>query len=380
MKTAPCRIWLTIPTLPEIEHHPDPFLFADGTTRMTSRSEWRCRRAEIKAILEQYDAGIKPGKPDSVEASLSGNTIDITCTEGGNSLSMSGSISYAGGTPSSPVPAIIGVTGSGHSLPRDVFSDRGIATINFDPLQVMDHSGGRTTGSFYSLYPDLADSGGFIRWAWAISRLIDALEQLPDAQIDLKRLAVSGCSYAGKLALFAGAWDERIALTIPHESGGGGTISWRYSDMLEDRDNTEVENLHHAQGVQWYAAGLKAYEPLSVSPNTLPYDHHELIGMIAPRAVLAIESSQIARMGAEAAYAAHLGARKIWDALGVSDRHGSSETNTGHCSFHSGSRPALEAFVDKFLLGDESVDTDILESVYTVDDATWNPWDAPKLE
>jgi hypothetical protein len=203
---------------------------------------------------------------------------------------------------------------------------------------------------------------------------------LPEAQIDLSHLALSGCSYAGKLALFAGAWDERIALTIPHESGGGGTISWRYSDLLEDRDNTEVENLHHAQGAEWYAASLKAYQSGNVSPNTLPYDHHQLIGMIAPRAVLAVESSQIARMGAEAAYAAHLGARKIWDALGVSDRHGSTETNTGHCSFHNGSRPALEAFVDKFLLGDESVDTDILESIYDVDDATWNPWDAPELQ
>ena len=40
----------------------------------------------------------------------------------------------------------------------------------------------------------------------------------------------------------------------------------------------------------------------------------------------------------------------------------------------------MKAYVDKFLLGDESVNTDILESVYDVDDATWNPWDAPELE
>ena len=253
-------------TLPEIEYHPDPFLFADGTTRMTSLSEWHCRRAEIKALLEKYDAGIKPGPPDNVEATLSGNNISIICTEGGNSLTLSASISYPGSKPDSPVPAIIGVSGMGHSLP-DVFSGRGIASINFDPLQVMAHSGARNSGSFIKLYPDLQASGGFIRWAWAFSRLIDALELLPDAQIDTKHLAVSGCSYAGKVALFCGAWDERVALTLPHESGGGGTISWRYSDMLEDRDRTEVENLHHAQGVQWYAAGLKKYEPMSVSPN-----------------------------------------------------------------------------------------------------------------
>jgi hypothetical protein len=97
------------------------------------------------------------------------------------------------------------------------------------------------------LYPD-ATAGYRIRWAWGVSRLIDALKSLPEAKIDTRRLAVSGCSFQGKIALYAGAFDERIALTIPQESGGGGTISWRYADMLEKRDKVEVENLLHAQG------------------------------------------------------------------------------------------------------------------------------------
>jgi hypothetical protein len=45
------------------------------------------------------------------------------------------------------------------------------------------------------------------------------------------------------------------------------------------------------------------------------FDHHELIAMIAPRALLMIESSQIPRMGAETA-------REVWKALGVPDRMG----------------------------------------------------------
>ena len=45
-------------------------------------------------------------------------------------------------------------------------------------------------------------------------------------------LAISGCSFAGKMALFAGAFDERIALTIAQEPGGGGAAAWRVSETL----------------------------------------------------------------------------------------------------------------------------------------------------
>lgn len=369
-------------SLPEIPHLPDPFEKADGS-RMTTKAEWRCRRAEIKAILEKYDAGEKPGRPSTFEASLSGNTLSITVGEGGNSFIMTATISRPPGAPGGPIPAIVGINSPTGSLPADVFSSRGIATITFSSDQIMSNGFSSTAwnqGNFYKLYPSTT-AGSMVRWAWGVSRIIDALEQLPEANIDTTHLAVSGCSYQGKIALFAGAWDERIALTIPHESGGGGTISWRYSDMLEDRDNTEVENLHHAQGAPWYAQLLKKYEPTSVSPDTLPYDHHELIGMIAPRAVLAIESSQIARMGAEAARIDALAAREIYAALGVPTRMGATEENTGHCTWHQGFTPDLEAYVDRFLLGKEDVDTDILRSKFTnVDRDTWIPWDTPTLE
>jgi hypothetical protein len=61
--------------LEPISYLPDPFLMASGE-RMTSRAEWRCRRAELKSILEEYDVGHKPAPP-TVEASLSGNNITI---------------------------------------------------------------------------------------------------------------------------------------------------------------------------------------------------------------------------------------------------------------------------------------------------------------
>jgi hypothetical protein len=366
--------------LPETTHLPDPFLMSSGEP-MTSRTEWACRRAEIKALLEEYDVGEKPGKPSTVDATLEGNTLHITVGEGGQSFEMTAPIIRPAGAPDGPIPAIIGINTTTGSLPANVFSSRGIATITFSADQVASTSFSgppRNGGNFYGLYPG-ATAGFMIRWAWGVSRIVDALYALPEANIDLSHIAVSGCSYQGKVALYAGAFDERIALTIPHESGGGGTISWRYSDMLEERDNTEVENLMHAQGAPWYAEALMDF---TTTPNKLPFDHHELIGLVAPRALLAIESTNVARMGAEAARIDALAARRIYEALGVPFRLGATEENTSHCVWHDGFTPDLEAYVDKFLLGQEDVDTDILRSKFTdevMQPEVWIPWATPTL-
>lgn len=365
--------------LPEISYLPDPFLMADGT-RMTTRAQWRCRRAEIKALLEEYDVGEKPGPPSTFEASLDGNMLNITVGEGGQTFEITAPIARPPGAPSAPIPAIIGINTPTGSLPATLFSERGIATITFNSEQLAPSGfsgGARGDGNFYRIYPGTT-AGFMIRWAWGVSRIIDALYALPEANIDVTRLAVSGCSYQGKIALYAGAFDERIALTIPHESGGGGTISWRYSDMLEKRDNTEVENLLHAQGAPWYAEALMQF---SNTPDKLPFDHHELMAMVAPRALLAIESTAIARMGAEAARIDALAAREVWTALGVPHRMGASEENVNHCVWHDGFTPDLEAYLDKFLLGKDDANTLILRSKFTnIDTETWIPWETPTLE
>jgi hypothetical protein len=206
---------------------------------------------------------------------------------------------------------------------------------------------------------------------------------LPEAKLDLAHIAVTGCSFQGKAALYAGALDERIALTLPQESGGGGTISWRYSDMLEKRDKVEVENLLHAQGgspdFPWYARALRQFNN---APDKLPVDHHELIALIAPRAVLMIESTQVPRMGAEAARIDALAAREVWKALGVPDRMGVTEENTPHCQWNAGFTPDLEAYLDKFMLGKtDGKSTDILRSKFAnVDRDKWIPWATPELK
>ncbi len=127
--------------LPEVSHLPDPFEKADGA-RIVSRADWRCRRAEIKAELEKWDVGEKPGKPSVFTPSLDGNTISITVGEGANTFKISTEINRPNGAPSGPIPAIIGINTPTGSLPADVFSSRGIATITYHSDQLAPGLGG----------------------------------------------------------------------------------------------------------------------------------------------------------------------------------------------------------------------------------------------
>ena len=77
-----------------------------------------------------------------------------------------------------------------------------------------------------------------------------------------------------------------------------------------------------------------------------------------------------------------LAAREVWKALGVPDRMGAVEENIAHCRWHPNFTPALEAYIDKFLLGKaDGASTDILRSKYVdVDRAKWIPWTTPELK
>lgn len=72
----------------------------------------------------------------------------------------------------------------------------------------------RGLGTFYELYGSNATASAMAAWAWGVSRIIDVLEKDPKIKIKAGKLAVTGCSRNGKGALVAGAFEERIALTV----------------------------------------------------------------------------------------------------------------------------------------------------------------------
>ena len=344
-----------------LETLPNPFEFSNSKKQVKKFKDWEKRRAEIVRELQHYEIGEKPmvDKKD-IEATLEGNTLTVKVTRNGETLTISAQITYPGGD--GPFPLMIGA--SNNSLPRQFFSDRKIATMNFRESQVNSYSqmGGFGGGGqkkdrgdyeFDRLYPELVDNGAYSMWTWGVSRLIDGLEIVGAAsKIDMKHIGITGCSYAGKMALWSGAMDERIALTIAQEPGGGGAAAWRVSQTLG-----KVENLG-ATDEHWFMKSMWDWKDDNVSK--LPYDHHELCALVCPRALLVLGNTDYEWLADEAGYVSCVAAREVWKKFGIEDRMGFSiQGGHGHCQLPQSQYPEVEAFIDKFLLGKEDANTTI---------------------
>lgn len=365
----------TINELPVIPYLPDPFKYSDGSGSIKNLSDWRYRRAEIKCEIEHYEIGTKPDRPEDITASYSNGTLTVKVTINGQTLTLTSAVLLPPG--SGPFPAVIGVNSPSGSMPASLFTSRNIARITFSHNQVTTYGNPSNNDPYYKLYPDLNidNTGQYSAWAWGVSRIIDGLEMVQGVlPIDLKHLAVTGCSYAGKLALFAGAFDERIALTISQESGGGGYTTWRYSEEINKRES--VETLGKTD-YRWFRESLKLF---SNSVNKLPYDHHELMAMVAPRALFVTGNPGWVWLADESGHVGSNAAKEVWKALGVPDRFGYSLVGGhNHCSVPENQIPQLEAFIEKFLLGNNSVNTDVATSPYNTDLSPWIRWETPTL-
>lgn len=364
--------------LNEISEMPDPFLSMDST-RITSLADWRCRRAEIGAMAQTYELGKKPPAPQSVSGVMSGDTLEVSIVEKGKTITFNAEIVYPStGTP--PYPAMIGVGNS--YLDNSDLDSLGVAVIRFPNNVIAEqiNADSRGKGLFYELYGSDHSTGALMAWAWGISRLIDALEITPAVQIDDSHLGVTGCSRNGKGALVAGAFDERIELTILQESGAGGAAGWRVSEAQRN-SGQNVQTLRQivTENV-WFRDNFSRF---GEEVNKLPFDHHSLIGMIAPRALLVVENSGIEWLGNESTYTTSLVSSEIWRAMGIQDRMGITQVSGhSHCRLPESQQPAVNAFVSSFLLNNSSADTNIAETDadFTPDLNRWAPWETPMME
>ena len=150
-------------------------------------------------------------------------------------------------------------------------------------------------------------------WAWALSRGLDLAEQNP--ALNIAKSVVTGCSRLGKAALIAAARDERFAVCVPNQCGGGGVC-------LAKRDYGENIATETTYFRHWYC---KAYHKYRTNPAALlTFDQHLFLAAIAPRPVLVQGFSSSPWMAPESEYLACKAASPVWEFLGKSGMPGDS--------------------------------------------------------
>ena len=118
--------------------------------------------------------------------------------------------------------------------------------------------------------------------------------------------------------------------------------------------------------------------------NQLPYDHHLLAAMVAPRALISYENTDYVWLSPLASYGCMMATRTVFQALGVSQNHGFEQVGGhSHCAWPSSLTPTLNAFFNKFLLG-QSVSTDEWSTNSVFNGRTWTAsnwidWTTPTL-
>jgi len=375
----------TVGTLPAantaIAKLPDPFKKIDGTM-VASKADWRCRREEIKKLEEKYVYGPKPAPPMSVTGTVSTSSISVTVMDGGKSASFTATVSIPSGA-TQPVPAIISYGGLA-GLDMAWLNSEGVAFINFKPTMVGAEGHGHgtnQTGAFYTLYSGGSATGLLTAWGWGVSRIIDLIEKSGSTIINPAAIGVTGCSRYGKGAFIAGVLDQRVALTLPVESGTAGVPIWRGIAKAEKGENgNPSQSLSSAYSEQpWFG---DPFQPFLSNPSNNPIDTHELVAMIAPRGLFIMENPHIGELSSKYGHVAALAGAEVYKALGAGDAisYVSNVASGTHCSVRPEWQTPFKNAVERFLKKTGTAAGVInANSGQTGNLADWRDWTTPTL-
>lgn len=315
---------------------PDPLVMADGA-KVANAAQWRKRRAEILRLFETHVYGKTPAARPPIkfeEVSRDAGAFGGLATRREIAIWLLGKkdgprlnlLLYVPNGVTGPAPAFLGMSFNGnHAVvadPKIALSmgwmrsgaDKGV--VNNRPTEQSRGSEasrwpvemilkrGYALATFYcgDLFPDhkdgLKDSiiphlykpgqtapaedewNAMGAWAWGLSRVMDFFER--DKAVDARRVAVIGHSRLGKAALWAGAQDERFAMTISNDSGeSGAALSRRIFGETVGRINDSFPH--------WFCGNYKKYND---RVNDLPVDQHELIALLAPRPVYVASAAE----------------------------------------------------------------------------------------
>lgn len=125
----------------------------------------------------------------------------------------------------------------------------------------------------------LAPFGVITAWSWGLSRAIDALQEIRE----VNHLLLFGHSRRGKTALLTAAFDERVDVVVPHQSGTAGAALSRYKNILNEFISRIVRRFGH-----WFTGRFGEF---SRNASRLPIDQHMLMALVAPRGIIVTEGT-----------------------------------------------------------------------------------------
>ncbi|MFG1702671.1 cellulose binding domain-containing protein [Nonomuraea sp. M3C6] len=349
-------------SLPTISELPDPFTYWDGT-RMTSSAEWACRRAQLSELIQNYEYGHLPPAPTSVTGTRNGTTLTVTVQANGRMAAFNATVRLPSGN--GPFPALILLNGLAASA-----TNRGYAEVSIDPNSIAADSTSKT-GAFWTLYNGTgADTGVLMAWAWGVHRTLDAIKAAVP-QIDSTKVGVSGYSRYGKAALVAGAFDERIALTVPGSGGTAGMGNYRFF-FTGNANDEKLEDILGA--AYWFTPKFAQFRNQA---TRLPFDQNSVAALVAPRLLLTTngtEGSDI-RTNPQGTGLTYRAAQKVYQYLDATDHIGIAYRPGGH-QIDMNDYNAIMDFADKYLMG-KSISRTFDNVPYPAPTTAQIPWTIP---
>jgi cyclophilin family peptidyl-prolyl cis-trans isomerase len=311
--------------LPVHKEFPDPLVMLDGT-RITRTEEWvKRRKPELKKLFQHYMYGTIPAARKvggevirEDKNALDGKAIlrEISLTVATKPAPKVHLLLVIPKDRKGPAPVFVGMNFRGnHALLDDpaialptawMYPGAGVKNNKATDAGrgkekdtwALDQAiaRGYAVCTFYSgdIDPDRKEVRGGVRpvidkdekagtiaaWAWGFHRVVDYLVTVPE--LDKKKIAAVGHSRLGKTALLAAAFDDRIALAIPHQAGCGGTAPSRGTvGESVKRINTAFPH--------WFNSEFKKFND---QPERLPFDQNCLAALVAPRPLLFSNASK----------------------------------------------------------------------------------------
>ncbi len=341
--------------LPRQRGLPDMLAFLDGGPVRTA-GDWPSKRAELADLVQHYEYGYLPAPvpvestvrfadPTALDGTATVTELDLRIGDAPSPVRVLLALPNDG---SGPFPTFVGPNFDGNHtildddriavpdlLPDYTNGARGEFASKWPLAQIV--GAGYAVATFYGGDldlddPDIRDAGirpyvdtlpaegdvppgSLAVWAWGLQRVVDALAN--DERLDPDRFTAVGHSRFGKVAILAAATDERIAAVIAHQAGAGGTSPARSS-------NDGAEPLSHLAKSfpHWFTP---TFATAAADPTRLPYDHHAMLGLMAPRPVLLSNAAEDAWADAAGQLELRRAAEPAYDLLGASDWHGQKD-------------------------------------------------------